>query len=52
VKVKDRKSAGSIKRVMEEVMSKDNFDVSVASSKFIDEESKYVDVTLYENTLV
>ncbi len=52
VKVKDRKSAGSIKRVMEEVMSKDSFDVSVASSKFIDEESKYVDVTLYENTLV
>jgi hypothetical protein len=33
-------------------MDKDKFDVSTASSKFIDQEAKFVEVTLYENTLV
>jgi len=28
------------------------FDLSEASDKFIDESAKYVDVTLYENTLI
>lgn len=52
VKVKDRESAGSIENVVEEVMSEDKFDVSEASKTFVNNESKYVDVTLYENTLV
>ena len=32
-------------------MDKDKFDVQKASDKFIDESAKFVDVTLYENTL-
>ena len=34
-----------------EIMDKDKFDVQKASDKFIDESAKFVDVTLYENTL-
>jgi hypothetical protein len=33
-------------------MSSDNFDIGVASSQFIQDEAKFVDVTLYENKLV
>jgi hypothetical protein len=32
--------------------SRYNFDISEASQKFVDESAKFVDVTLYENTLV
>ncbi len=52
ISIKDRNSAGSIEKVAKEVMDKDKFDVSVASTKFVNDESKYVDVTLYENKLV
>jgi hypothetical protein len=37
---------------MRKVMDRDNFNISVASSKFVNDESKYVNLTLYENTLV
>ena len=33
-------------------MDKDKFDVEIASEKFKNEEGKFMDVTLYENTLV
>jgi hypothetical protein len=44
--------ATSIEAVMRKVMDRDNFNISVASSKFVNDESKYVNLTLYENTLV
>ena len=43
---------GSIDKITKEVMSSDKFDVGVASSQFIQDEAKFQDVTLYENTLV
>jgi hypothetical protein len=52
ISIKDRGSVGSIEKVAKEVMDKDKFDISAASTKFVNDESKYVDVTLYENTLV
>ena len=52
VKAKKRDFAGSIEKVVTEIMDKDNFDLSAASSKFVNDESKYVNVTLYENTLI
>jgi hypothetical protein len=52
ISIKDRNSAGSIEKVAKEVMDKDKFDVSVASTKFVNDKSKFVDVTLYENKLI
>jgi hypothetical protein len=47
-----RHSDGSIDAVTREVMDEDKFDVEIASEKFKNEEGKFMDVTLYENTLV
>ena len=56
---RDNKKDWSIDKVTREIMdvndpSKPNykFDLSEASDKFIDEDAKFVDVTLYENSLV
>ena len=45
-------SEWSIEKAVNEFMSSDNFDIGVASSQFIQDEAKFVDVTLYENKLV
>ena len=52
VKVKTEGSEWSIKDVVEEIMDTSNFDLETASKKFVENESKFVDVTLYENTLI
>ena len=58
VSSKKRNQDWSIDVLVHEVMDWDinssgyNFDVSEGSQKFIDEAAKFVDVTLYENTLV
>ena len=44
--------SGSISRLTRELMSNDKFDVWVASSQFIQEETKFQNVTLYENVLI
>ena len=51
-KKRERHSDSSIESVTREVMDKDKFDVEIASEKFKNEEGKFMDVTLYENTLV
>ena len=51
IKPRDRESDTSLGDAVHEIMDKDKFDVQKASKKFIDESAKYVDVTLYENTL-
>ena len=49
---KKKDSDGSIWEVLETVMDAGNFDVAAASKKFISNEAKYVNVTLYEYTLI
>ncbi len=56
---RDNKKDWSIDKVTREIMDVNDpsepnykFDLSEASDKFIDEDAKFVDVTLYENSLV
>jgi hypothetical protein len=51
IKIRDKDSDASLSGAVHEIMDKDKFDVEKASQKFIDESAKFVDVTLYENTL-
>ena len=51
IKPRDKDSDTSLGGAVHEIMDKDKFDVQKASKKFIDESAKFVDVTLYENTL-
>ena len=51
-KPRQRRSDWSIDKVTREIMDKDKFDVKKASAVFKDSEAKFVDTTLYENTLV
>ena len=52
IKPRDKDSDTSLGDAVHEIMDKDKFDVQKASQKFINESAKYVDVTLYENTLL
>ncbi len=52
IKLWDRNSDWSIEDVTKAIMDTDNFDVVKASEKFVEQQSAFVDVTLYENTLV
>ena len=51
IKTRDKDSDAFLGDAIHEIMDKDKFDVQKASDKFIDESAKFVDVTLYENTL-
>ena len=59
IKVRERWKDGSINDATREIMDVNDpmkpnykFDLSEASEKFIDEDAKYVNVTLYENDLI
>jgi hypothetical protein len=52
IKPRNKDSDTSLGDAVHEIMDKDKFDVQKASQKFINESAKYVDVTLYENTLI
>ena len=52
IKRRDRNADWSIGDLTEEIMSEKKFDVVQASKMFIKDDAKYVEVTLYENTLL
>ena len=47
-----RKTDWSIEKVTKEIMDKDKFNVTVSTKRYIDEDAKMVEETLYENTLL
>ena len=51
-KARERRSPWSLNDALVEMMDKDKFDVEEMSESFIEWSAKYVDETLYENTLV
>ena len=52
IKNRERNSDGSIADVTPEIMDKDKFDVDIMSRRFRNEWAKFMDMTLYENTLL
>ena len=52
IKNRERKMDWSIEKVTKEIMDKDKFNVTDATKRYIDEDAKVVEETLYENTLL
>ena len=52
IKPRSRNADWSIATVTPEIMDKDKFDVKIMSKKFTNEWAKFMDMTLYENTLL